>query len=1300
MPRLSRITAPSFRMKVTLVLVASVAVIIATIARPSLLGTAEASDPPTSVITVPSSVGQTVTVTWTGEIPPLVNGTSDCANLADTPLVDQHMPTVNVPAGIYSTVKAKFTFNIIWPNADNDEILTVLNPDGTELDSSDGGSPSETVVGNNLGAGTYKVIACGFLSGPAPQSYVGRLTIDTSSGPPTPPPLPTPPPAAPGVPRYYNYSPPPAIGEASGEPSIGYNLTSHRAMYIAGLQTLRVTFPERLEPENSIPPACEAKWDDVSFVLTHTRSLDPILFTDQNTGRTFVSQLNSVVAPGNVLVGLNSLMAFTDDDGATWTPAQLNPPDGSYDHQTVGAGPYPASVPLGNAVNKGDAVYYCAQAGVTAFCSRSDDGGLNFGRAMPAYTSVSSPLAVGCGGIHGHVKVAPDGTVYLPDRGCGGQQSLARSEDAGTTWTIKQVHGTRSDGSSFTATPPPGILDPSVGIASDGTLYFSYINGDGHAHVAVSRNKGDTWVNDFDIGASYNIQNAVFVEAVAGNPDRAAVGFLGTTQSGNHEAADFNGTWYVFIAHTYDGGRTWTTVNATPDDPVQREACIWNEGGNNPCRNLLDFNEVTMDEKGRVLYAYADGCIGDCASGGPNSYSSKAAIARQSGGKGLLSAFDTTEPVTPQRPCLSGRRDDQASYLRWVAPDNGGSDITAYKIYRGTSPGNEVLIGQQVGNKTTYTDRGVDPAIATYSYKIKAVNAVGDGGDSNTVSLQVSPRVEFTGSCSKPGVTVITDPVGDETDTLPQHDITSISMAEPIDNAVTGAASNLIFTIKVTDLSTVPPNWRWSVRFGVPGYNPPPSPLLGAQEDWFVSMISSDGAAPAFTYGTTGVFQGAARFFTTVGSLDPASRFDADGTITLVLPKETLRSHAVCTGGCGALRPGQAISLTLGSVRFSPPSEVPGSGGTNETIPDVTGAGAYVLRADNLCLPNTAPVAVLTGNPDQGIAPLTVSFDGSGSYDADSIDTIATYTFNFGDGGDDVNQSSPTISHTFTQPGEYITQLVVTDSRGKVSANTAQFVVEADSGPSPTPTPVPTPPPPTCIEDNDSRIAYSGGWHLINYASASDGHFRYHTGSSSSHSAGLDFSVPSGSTGSITYSFAKSPRGGTAEVYLDGVLKGTVNYAGSTGSTQAPEFRPEYNVRYTGLAAGTHRLEIRNMTGVVYVDRFCLENSTSSAQPASGPGNTTNGSGSVAAGQTSSSNYEMPPGSNEVSVTAESSLNVPFKLVLVSPSGLTLQTADAVNGIASLSAPVTQSGVYVIKVVNVSLGPLQFTVTATPLIPR
>jgi len=47
-----------------------------------------------------------------------------------------------------------------------------------------------------------------------------------------------------------------------------------------------------------------------------------------------------------------------------------------------------------------------------------------------------------------------------------------------------------------------------------------------------------------------------------------------------------------------------------------------------------------------------------------------------------------------------------------------------------------------------------------------------------------------------------------------------------------------------------------------------------------------------------------------------------------------------------------------------------------------------------------------------------------------------------------------------------------------------------------------------------------------------------------------------------------------------------------------------------------------------------------------------------------------------------------------------MQTVDAKNGTAVLNSTVSQSGTYLIKVVNVSLGPLQFTVTATPLVCR
>jgi hypothetical protein len=108
---------------------------------------------------------------------------------------------------------------------------------------------------------------------------------------------------------------------------------------------------------------------------------------------------------------------------------------------------------------------------------------------------------------------------------------------------------------------------------------------------------------------------------IAGDDNRAAFAFLGTTAIGDDQTnLDFpaNAQWYMYISTTYDGGQTWTTINATPGDPVQH-GCIDLQGiavgtsRTDVCsrRNLLDFNDITVDAQGRVLVAYADGCTSD-----------------------------------------------------------------------------------------------------------------------------------------------------------------------------------------------------------------------------------------------------------------------------------------------------------------------------------------------------------------------------------------------------------------------------------------------------------------------------------------------------------------------------------------------------------------------------------------------------------------------------------------------------------------------------------------------------------------
>jgi fibronectin type 3 domain-containing protein len=74
---------------------------------------------------------------------------------------------------------------------------------------------------------------------------------------------------------------------------------------------------------------------------------------------------------------------------------------------------------------------------------------------------------------------------------------------------------------------------------------------------------------------------------------------------------------------------------------------------------------------------------------------------------------------------LSATRGNGQVALTWSAPaSNGGSAITAYKLYRGTATNTETLI-QTLGNVTSYTDPGLANG-TTYYYKVTAVNTVGE----------------------------------------------------------------------------------------------------------------------------------------------------------------------------------------------------------------------------------------------------------------------------------------------------------------------------------------------------------------------------------------------------------------------------------------------------------------------------------------------------------------------------------------------------------------------------------------------
>ncbi len=83
------------------------------------------------------------------------------------------------------------------------------------------------------------------------------------------------------------------------------------------------------------------------------------------------------------------------------------------------------------------------------------------------------------------------------------------------------------------------------------------------------------------------------------------------------------------------------------------------------------------------------------------------------------------------------------------------------------------------------------------------------------------------------------------------------------------------------------------------------------------------------------------------------------------------------------------------------------------------------------CTLAQAPLAVFIATPTTGEAPLTVSFDASGSSDPDG--TIAQYQWDFENDGT-VDATGVTVTHTYPTAGIYAAVLTVTDSAGLKSS--------------------------------------------------------------------------------------------------------------------------------------------------------------------------------------------------------------------------------------------------------------------------
>ncbi|UCH20625.1 MAG: lamin tail domain-containing protein [Deltaproteobacteria bacterium] len=127
-----------------------------------------------------------------------------------------------------------------------------------------------------------------------------------------------------------------------------------------------------------------------------------------------------------------------------------------------------------------------------------------------------------------------------------------------------------------------------------------------------------------------------------------------------------------------------------------------------------------------------------------------------------------------------------------------------------------------------------------------------------------------------------------------------------------------------------------------------------------------------------------------------------------------------------------------------------GEPGNLELANEVCLEGAFIAGFDAtgeiICSEiNLPPLALAQANPVSGSAPLTVIFDGSGSFDPDG-DPQLIFDWDFDDGG---SSEDALPMHIFESPGTFNVILTVTDSMGASSTTTLE--VEVLDGP-PTPT--------------------------------------------------------------------------------------------------------------------------------------------------------------------------------------------------------------------------------------------------------
>jgi hypothetical protein len=198
---------------------------------------------------------------------------------------------------------------------------------------------------------------------------------------------------------------------------------------------------------------------------------------------------------------------------------------------------------------------------------------------------------------------------------------------------------------------------------------------------------------------------------------------------------------------------------------------------------------------------------------------------------------------------------------------------------RGTASGGETLLTTVPGDQTRYDDPTATDTSKTYYYTVLAVNAGGTSCGTNEIA---APYVGDT--CN--GLIVHRNE--------PNHPEANLGLNTPASLLIDYVAvaeppgtNNLMFKLKVNSLASIPQNSRWRI-----GWNAFAAEHIDPDaQQFYVGMTTGPSGGPTFEWGTladAGLPAVYAISETKRGDALPGSGYNADGTITIIIPKSAV----------------------------------------------------------------------------------------------------------------------------------------------------------------------------------------------------------------------------------------------------------------------------------------------------------------------------------------------------------------------------------------------------------------------------